>query len=134
MTAPLPCEVCEWAFSMNSDLKSHIRTLIGEKLFSCKFCGSAFSWRTNLKFLLCDYIFCYFSFLVKYPVLFLFEFFESHNKIIIVHTSLYCVDISLFAQSAGTVEYTDCSSAEGKTPPPMSVLDMTLNNLMVGFQ
>ena len=36
---------------------------------------------------------------------------------------------------AGAVEYTDCTSAEGKdTPPPMSVLDMTLNNLMVRFQ
>ena len=28
-----------------------------------------------------------------------------------------CVNI-LIAQSVGTVEYTDCSSAEGKTPPP----------------
>ena len=39
------------------------------------------------------------------------------------------------AQSAGAEEYTDCASAEGKeTPPPTSVLDMTLNNLMVRFQ
>ena len=30
------------------------------------------------------------------------------------------------AQSAGTVEY--------PPPPPMSVLDMTLNNLMVRFE
>ena len=38
------------------------------------------------------------------------------------------------AQSAGGVEYTDCTSAEGLHPPPMSALDMTLNNLMVRFQ
>ena len=38
------------------------------------------------------------------------------------------------AQSAGAVEYTDCTSAEGKSPPLMSVQNMTLNNLMVGFQ
>ena len=38
------------------------------------------------------------------------------------------------AQSAGAVEYTDCFSAEGKTPPhSMSVLNMTRNNLMVRF-
>ena len=36
------------------------------------------------------------------------------------------------AQSAVAVEYTDCTSAEGY-PPPMSVLDMTLNSLMVGL-
>ena len=38
------------------------------------------------------------------------------------------------AQSAGAVEYTDCTSAEGVRPPLTSVLDMTLNNLMVRFQ
>ena len=38
------------------------------------------------------------------------------------------------AQSTGAVEYTDCTFAEGYTPPPMSVLDMSLNNLMVRFQ
>ena len=37
------------------------------------------------------------------------------------------------AQSAGAVEYTDCISAKGKTLP-MSVLDMTLNNVMVRLQ
>ena len=36
------------------------------------------------------------------------------------------------AQSAGAVEYTDCISAENKTPThPTIVLDMTLSNLMV---
>ena len=40
---------------------------------------------------------------------------------------------NFFAQSAGAVEYTDCTSAEGKTPP-LSVLDMTQNNLMVRLQ
>ena len=38
------------------------------------------------------------------------------------------------AQSAGAVEYTDCTSAEGLRPLLTSVLDMTLNNLMVRFQ
>ena len=38
----------------------------------------------------------------------------------------------LIAQSAGAVEYTDCTSAEELSPSPaMSVLDMTPNNLMV---
>ena len=37
------------------------------------------------------------------------------------------------AQSAGAVEYTDCISSEGKKSIT-SVLDMTLNNLMVRFQ
>ena len=37
------------------------------------------------------------------------------------------------AQSAEAVEYFDGSSAESKTPPT-SVLDKTLNNLMVRFQ
>ena len=36
------------------------------------------------------------------------------------------------SQSAGAVEYTDCTSAEDKIPP-MSVLNMTQNNLMVKF-
>ena len=34
----------------------------------------------------------------------------------------------IFAQSAGAVEYTDCTFAS-----PMSVLIMTVNNLMVRF-
>ena len=38
-----------------------------------------------------------------------------------------------FAQSAGVVEYTDYTSAD-PPPHPTSVLDMTLNNLMVRFQ
>ena len=38
------------------------------------------------------------------------------------------------AQLAGAVEYTNCTSSEGYDPPPTSVLDMTLNNLMVRFQ
>ena len=43
------------------------------------------------------------------------------------------VSIFLFAHSAGAVEYTDCFSAGEKTITS-SVLDMTLNNLMVTFQ
>ena len=39
------------------------------------------------------------------------------------------------AHSSGAIEYTDCISAEGiRPPPPMSVLYMTLNNLIVRFQ
>ena len=38
------------------------------------------------------------------------------------------------AQLAWAVEYTDSTSAVGIRPPAMSVLDMTLNNLMVRFQ
>ena len=38
------------------------------------------------------------------------------------------------AQSPGAVEYTDCSSAEEYDPSSTTVLDMTLNNLMVRFQ
>ena len=37
------------------------------------------------------------------------------------------------AQLAEVAKYTDCISAEDKTPP-MSVQDMTLNNLMVRLQ
>ena len=40
---------------------------------------------------------------------------------------------SFFAWLAGAVEYTDCFSTEGKTPPQTTVLDMTLNNLIVRF-
>ena len=36
------------------------------------------------------------------------------------------------AQLAGAVEYTNCFTAEGLDP--MSLQDMTLNNLMVRFQ
>ena len=36
------------------------------------------------------------------------------------------------AQSAGAEEYTDCISAE-EYPPPTSILDMALNNLIVRF-
>ena len=39
-----------------------------------------------------------------------------------------------FAQSAETVEYTDCFTAEDEDPPPTSVLLMTLNNQMVTLQ
>ena len=43
--------------------------------------------------------------------------------------------IYIYAQSDGAVEYTDCFSAEGLDPHSQtSVLEMTLNNLMMGFQ
>ena len=39
------------------------------------------------------------------------------------------------AQSVGAAEYTDYFFAEGSDPPsPASVLDMTLNNLMIRLQ
>ena len=37
-------------------------------------------------------------------------------------------------QLAGAAEYTECFSGEGYDPTPMSVLDMTLKNLMMRFQ
>ena len=37
-------------------------------------------------------------------------------------------------QLAGSVEYTDCISLERLYPPPMSVLYVTLNHLMVSLQ
>ena len=37
----------------------------------------------------------------------------------------------VFAQSAGAVEYTDCTAADH---PTTSALNMTLNNLIVSFQ
>ena len=39
-----------------------------------------------------------------------------------------------FTQSAGAVEYTDCTSAEGYDPAPTSTLGITQNNLMVRLQ
>ena len=53
-----------------------------------------------------------------------------------IYQLLHTINLSInqLAQSAGAVEYTDCFSAEGYDPPPTSVLDMTLNNLMVRFQ
>ena len=46
------------------------------------------------------------------------------------------LNILLLALSAEAVEYTNYFFSEGQDPPPppMSVLDMTLNNLMVRFQ
>ena len=41
----------------------------------------------------------------------------------------------MIAESAGAVEYTDFTSAEGYPHShPTSVLDVTLNNLMMRFQ
>ena len=40
----------------------------------------------------------------------------------------------VIAQSAGAVEYTDYTCAEGYNPASKSVLDMTVNYLMVRFQ
>ena len=47
------------------------------------------------------------------------------------------MDVILYfyiAQSTGAVEYTNCFSAEGQDPSPTtSVLNMTLNSLMLRF-
>ena len=44
------------------------------------------------------------------------------------------IKINLIAQLAGAVEYTVCISTERYDALPNSVLDMTLNNLMVRLQ
>ena len=52
---------------------------------------------------------------------------ELHKKLWVERTKLHC------PATAGAVEYTDCFSAEGlraHPPPPTSILDMTLNNMM----
>ena len=46
---------------------------------------------------------------------------KSYNELLLIH-------------SAEAAEYTDCISAERWNSPPTSVLDMTLNNLIVSFQ
>ena len=46
------------------------------------------------------------------------------NKVIQVEGEIY------WEVDTGAGKYTHCISAEGKTLPLMSVLDMTLNNLM----
>ena len=42
--------------------------------------------------------------------------------------------LSCWALSAGAAEYTDCISAEGYKPRPMSILDTTQDNLIVRSQ
>ena len=37
-------------------------------------------------------------------------------------------EMDQFAQSAGAVEYTECTSAEGQDPPPIECPDMTLKS------
>ena len=50
------------------------------------------------------------------------------------YNELNCLKYNcLIARLAGAVEYSDCTSAEGKSPPTI-VLDMTQNYLMVRFQ
>ena len=46
-----------------------------------------------------------------------------------------CIYPVLATSSAGAVDHTNCISSEGyKTPPPMGVLDMTLNDLITRLQ
>ena len=72
---------------------------------------------------------------------FLLSFFLSFCVTFSFFSFLYCcflfsffLSFFLFAQSVGAAEYTNCISARGVRPHSMSVLDMTLNNLMVRFQ
>ena len=52
---------------------------------------------------------------------------DNHYTTILIYTQLFA------SQSARAEEYTECISTERQDPPPLptSVLDMTLNNLMV---
>ena len=53
------------------------------------------------------------------------------NLNIYIYIYIYIVSISTLVKSAEGIEYNDCISGEGKTQPPISVLDMTQNHLMV---
>ena len=57
----------------------------------------------------------------------------SHKYSLKDYLLKYVLSMWKIAQSAGAVEYTNCTSAEGKNPP-LSVFDMALNNLMMKFQ
>ena len=63
---------------------------------------------------------------------------DYENKCSFIDNKLYLIVLlskyTNIAQSAGAVEYPDCFSADGQDCPLTSVLDMTLNNLMVRFQ
>ena len=52
------------------------------------------------------------------------------TKLVINQQKISVFFFNTAAQLVGAVEYTDCISPVGKTPPT-SVLDMTINNLMV---
>ena len=54
----------------------------------------------------------------------------KHCALLLSVWTLKTVQMNIVAQSAGAEEYTDCISAEDKTPLT-STLDMTLKNLMV---
>ena len=59
-------------------------------------------------------------------------------KLIFMTTFLNELELIFYAvkcaQLAGAVEYTDYTSIEGQDSSPISVQDMTLNNLMVRLQ
>ena len=65
------------------------------------------------------------------------EIIKNEPVVYCMHVYMYvrkCNSPNLVAQLAGAVEYTDCISAKEWPPPPMSILDITLNNLMVRLQ
>ena len=54
------------------------------------------------------------------------------NAQVVTRFKLITSKLHWLPRGAGAVEYTNCTSAEGY--PPMSVLDLTQNDLMVRFQ
>ena len=74
-----------------------------------------------------------FAILLSYLLFFCLIFPTLMLSYLIIFFSFFLIVI---ARLAGAVEYTNCTSTEGKTPHPhpTSVLHMTLNNLMVRFQ